>query len=86
MTIVIVCSRVRIHWVITPLLEKDPDTMNLLSIKAPRAAIVLLAVSATACNYDFNSAYDIGETSVSYTGQTKRQILITDLVIFKLLT
>lgn len=54
--------------------------MNLLSIKAPRAAIVLLAVSATACNYDFNSAYDIGETSVSYTGQTKRQILITDLV------
>ena len=45
--------------------------------------MVLLPLAAAAvagCKYEFNSAYEVGTSSVSYTGQTKRQVLIEDLV------
>lgn len=44
------------------------------------AAVALSAALLAGCNYDFNSAYVPGESSVSYSGQTKRHVLIDDMV------
>lgn len=41
------------------------------------AAIALAVMSG--CKYEFKSAYDKSQSAVSYTGQTKRQVLIADL-------
>ncbi len=46
-----------------------------------RLACVSLSVVALAgCKYTFNSAYERGESSVSYSGQIKRHILLEDMV------
>ncbi len=49
--------------------------------KLGRLAAVTLAVAAVSgCKYSFKSAYDKGESGVTYSGQVMRHLLIEDLV------